>query len=307
MAETSKLDLNDQLKDTIIKNRPKLGSNSIKTYVSTLSSFYKKMGANNIDFFSENIKDVLHTLKEVESNKRKTLLSALFILTGEDDYKKLMLSDCKIVNENYKKQKATPDEKQNWVTINEIQEKYKEYLQAVVPMLNNKAVINEKTIIEFFIIALMSGVAGIPPRRSLDYADMKIRNYNKDIDNYYENGKMVFNQYKTFKQYGRVVIDVKIMAPDLNILIKKWMKINKTDYLLYSSNGNKLSNTQLYQYNNKIWGKNVSTNIYRHVYLTEFYKQPRTYMEMEKMASYLGHSINQSMLYVKHDAEDKTE
>ena len=307
MAETSKLDLNDQLKDTIIKNRPKLGSNSIKTYVSTLSSFYKRMNANNIDFFSENIKDVLHTLKEVESNKRKTLLSALYILTEEDDYKTLMLSDCKIVNENYKQQKASPDEKENWVTINEIQEKYKEYLQAVFPMLNNKASINERTIVEFFILALMSGVAGIPPRRSLDYADMKIRNYNKDTDNYYETGKMVFNQYKTFKQYGRVVIDVKIMAPDLNILIKKWMKINKTDYLLYSSNGNKLSNTQLYQYNNKIWGKNVSTNIYRHVYLTEFYKQPRTYMEMEKMASYLGHSINQSMLYVKHDAEDKTE
>ena len=77
--------------------------------------------------------------------------------------------------------------------------------------------------------------------------------------------------------------------------------------MLYSSNGNKLSNTQLYQYNNKIWGKNVSTNIYRHVYLTDFYKSPRTYMEMEKMASYLGHSINQSMLYVKNDAEDKAE
>jgi uncharacterized protein YydD (DUF2326 family) len=58
--------LNGQLKETIMKNRPKLSPNSVKTYVSTLSSFYKKMGANNIDFFSENIKDVLHTLKEVE-------------------------------------------------------------------------------------------------------------------------------------------------------------------------------------------------------------------------------------------------
>ena len=192
--------LNGQLKETIMKNRPKLSANSVKTYVSTLSSFYKKMGANNSDFFSENIKDVLHTLKEVESNKRKTLLSALYILTGEDSYKTLMLQDCKIVNDNYKQQKATPDEKENWVTINEIKEKYNEYLQAVVPMLNNNASINEKTIVEFFIIALMSGVAGIPPRRSLDFSDMKIRHYNKDIDNYYENGKIVFNIYKTFKQ-----------------------------------------------------------------------------------------------------------
>jgi len=107
-----------------MKNGPQLSPNSVKTYVGTLSSFYNKMNANNIDFFSENIKDVLHTLNEVESNKRKTLLSALYNLTGEDDYKQLMLQDCKIVNDNYKQQKATPDEKLNWVRINEIQEKY---------------------------------------------------------------------------------------------------------------------------------------------------------------------------------------
>jgi len=50
-----------------------------------------------------------------------------------------MLSDCKEVNEKYKQQKATPNEKLNWITINELQTKYNEYLQAVVPMLNNKA------------------------------------------------------------------------------------------------------------------------------------------------------------------------
>lgn len=305
--ENPKNELNDQLRKEIIHNRPKLGSNSVKTYVSTLSSYYKKMGANNIDFFSKNVKQIIDSLKDVESNKRKTLLSALFILTGEDTYKTLMLSDCRTVNEQYKQQKASPEEKEKWITMDEIQTKYNEYLQAVVPMLNNKASINVKTIIDFFILALMSGIAGIPPRRSLDYADMKIRNYNRDTDNFYENGKFTFNEYKTFKVYGRVTLDVKMLAPALNILIKKWIKINKTDYLLFSSNFKKLSNTQLYQYNNKIWGKTVSCNIYRHVYLTDFYKTPRTYLEMDNMASYLGHSINQSMLYVKNDVDDKAE
>jgi len=91
-------------------------------------------------------------------------------------------------------------------------------------MLNNKSSINEKTIIDCFILPLISGDAGIPPRRSLDYADIKIRKYNKDIDNYYENGKFVFNQYKTCKQYGKVIIDVKMLAPDLNKLIKKYVE-----------------------------------------------------------------------------------
>jgi hypothetical protein len=79
--------LNEKLREIITKNRPKLGLNSIKTYVSTLSSFYKKMNCDNIDCFTKNIKEVIHSLKDIESNKRKTLLSALYILTGENDYK----------------------------------------------------------------------------------------------------------------------------------------------------------------------------------------------------------------------------
>jgi hypothetical protein len=87
-------------------------------------------------------------------------------------------------------------------------------------MVNKKASINEKTIVEFFIIALMSVVAGIPSRRSLDYANMKIHNYDKDKNNYYENGKFVFDEYKTFKQYGIVIIELKMLASDMNTLIK---------------------------------------------------------------------------------------
>jgi len=65
------------------------------------------MNANNIDFFSENIKDFVHSLKDLESNKRKILLSALFILTLKPDYQTLMLKDCKQVNDKYKQQSNT--------------------------------------------------------------------------------------------------------------------------------------------------------------------------------------------------------
>ena len=79
-------------------------------------------------------------------------------------------------------------------------------------MLNNKTLLEPKKIIDFLILALMSGVAGVNPRRSLDYSAMKIRNFDKETDNYYLNGKMVFNKYKTFKVYGRYIVDVKIKA-----------------------------------------------------------------------------------------------
>ena len=126
------------LRETIIKNRPKLSPNSVKTYVSTLSSFYKKFNCKNIECLSKNVNEIIESLKDVTSNKRKTLLSALYILTNENDYKALMLSDCRIVNDNYKQQKATPDEKENWVTIDDIQQKVSNKLN------HNNNVLQEK-------------------------------------------------------------------------------------------------------------------------------------------------------------------
>ena len=102
-------------------------------------------------------------------------------------------------------------------------------------------------IIEFFLIALMSG------RRSEDYGEMKIRNFDVSTDNFYDKDKFVFQKYKTAKVYGRVVFDVKKMAPQLNVIIKKWIRVNKTDYLLFSSNGKPLSSSQIAHHNNAIW------------------------------------------------------
>ena len=42
----------------------------------------------------------------------------------------------------------------------------------------------------------------IPPRRSLDYSEMKIRNYDAKTDNFYKGNKFFFNKYKTVKSYG---------------------------------------------------------------------------------------------------------
>ena len=42
-------------------------------------------------------------------------------------------------------------------------------------MLNHKPSINDRCIMDFLMLSLMSGVAGIPPRRSQDWSMMKIR------------------------------------------------------------------------------------------------------------------------------------
>jgi hypothetical protein len=80
----------------------------------------------------------------------------------------------------------------------------------------------------------------MPPRRSMDYSEMKIHNYDPKTDNYYKAGKFFYNKYKTAKTYGLQTLDV---PKQLNTLIKKWIKLNNNDYMLYSTNGNKLWRT----------------------------------------------------------------
>jgi hypothetical protein len=147
-----------------------------------------------------------------------------------------MLEDCSHVNQVYNGQKMSKTEETNWITMDDIKNKYNEYLTEVIPMLNHKTPINDRVIIDCLLIGCMSGVAGVAPRRSLDYSLMKIKNFDREKDNYYEKDKFVFNVYKTAKTYGKTVVDVKAMAPDLNNLIKKWIKINKqnTSYILLS-------------------------------------------------------------------------
>jgi hypothetical protein len=63
-----------------------------------------------------------------------------------------------------------------------------------------------------------------PPRRS-EFANVKINNYDKEKDNYLLKNKIIFNNYKTAKKYGRQVYDIN---PNIMPILKKFLKINKT-------------------------------------------------------------------------------
>ena len=78
------------------------------------------------------------------------------------------------------------------------------------------------------------------------------------------------------------------------------MKLNDTDYLLYSSNKQPLSSPQITRILNKVFdGKKVSTDLLRHIFLTDKYKDVPALSQMDSLAAQMGHSVNQAMLYVK--------
>ena len=69
--------------------------------------------------------------------------------------------------------------------------------------------------------------------------------------------------------------------------------------MLYSSNGNKLSSSQINRNLNDVFGKKVSVDMLRTIFLTDLYKDVPALSQMQEVASAMGHSISQAMEYVK--------
>lgn len=288
---------NTTILEKIKENRPKLSVSSLKTYVSVLKNLRKNMdGGDDLDWFSQNDKDILDYLKNKTPQTKKTTLSALFVLTKKQSYKDVMMEVMKTVNESNKDQKMNEKQKENWISIKEIQNIYDNLLVKIKLMLTNKKIMNEPTMMEFLLVSFLGGISNLAPRRSMDYCEMKIRNYDTKTDNYYKAGKFYFNVYKTAKDYGMQIVD----APtDLNVILKKWVKMNTNDYMLYSTNGNKLTSPQITRILNKIFGKNISTSMLRHIYLTNVYKDLPALNKMQQLANNMGHSISTAMEYIK--------
>lgn len=291
----------EEITKLIMEKRPTLSVSSVKTYVSILSNLYKKVFGD--EYQSKNFDDsekILEHLKAVPVNKRKTILSALVVITSCKAYRDQMLKDIENFNEDIGKQEKTDAQEESWVSNHNVQTIH-DNLQSQAMALYRKTVHtmpDYQEIQNYIILCLLGGIY-IPPRRSKDFVDFKINNIDLEKDNYIEKKKLIFNSYKTAKTYGRVSIEC---PPALMKIIKKWVKINPTDYLLFDSQGHELTNVKLNQRINKIFGKKVSVNQLRHTYLTEKYgdlieKEAALDADMKHM----GSSRGQFKTYVKRE------
>ena len=106
----------ETIEHTVKEKRPNLSASSLKTYVSILFNLHKKLNADGDDMkFFEDDEKILDDLKEKPPSTRKTVLSALFVLTGKKEYNDQMLLDCKHTNDKYKEQQKSQKEEDNWV------------------------------------------------------------------------------------------------------------------------------------------------------------------------------------------------
>lgn len=283
--------------------RPSLSAGSLKTYTSLLNSVHKNVFKNKeiskTDF--DDCEKILNYLKELKPNQRKTILSGLVVISDKPKYRSAMLEDIKSYSAEAKKMEKTPSQEANWVEQNELDSVLNNAKNTATALYKKQKLTMSdlQDIQNYIILCLMSGIY-IPPRRSLDWTEFKIKNIDRAEDNYLDKNEFVFNKYKTSKFYN----EQRVNCPkELLSILKKWVKTSNNDYLLFDSNFEKLTSVKLNQRLEKIFGKKCSVNILRHVYLTsKFGDEIERSKKMNDVAEDMGTSSAQVIgTYIKKE------
>ena len=293
----------NNIKKILQEKRPNLATSSLRTYSSLLYNFVKKVFVDT-DINDKNIPTLLkketEILKYLGKNEiPKTLLSALYVVTENPLYREMMMEKIERYNKEMLKQEKNEKQKENWADQDEIHKLLQKHKKQANSLWSktNKTPKDYQTIQDYILLLLYSGKY-IPVRRAKDYGiDFKIKNIDKNSQNFLEKSKMVFHEYKTKNTYGKQTLNI---PKALLRLLKKWIDINPTDYLLFDSLFQPLNSVKINQRLNKIFGKKVSVNALRHSYLSNKYQNTiQTQRDLAQDMNDMGSSLSMSKVYIK--------
>mgnify|MGYP003389213945 FL=1 len=291
------MDFKKEIIEKIKTKRPNLSVNSIRTYTSLLFNLQKKLNdkKHSMKWFTDSEAIILESLKDMKDVSKKTILAAYYILEEKQTTKKIMLKSAKIVNDKNMENKKTEKQEKNWISQDEVDATLEKYKKLASSIMKKKVINNQELFVLRDYMVLLFYVKN-KPRRSLDLSEMKIRNIDKK-GNYIQGNNYVFNIYKTNKYHGEDRIPIH---PDAVTFIKLWKtKYNMTDYLVFNEKQNQISSSQITRLLNGIFGKNVSTSMLRHIYLSDKFKNMPTIKEMQEVSADLGHTLPTMLTYIK--------
>lgn len=296
--------------EKIIKDhRPDVSMSTVRTYRSILVNLAKKIGfeLKSPNDIKTHIKDIVAHLKNVPPKSRKTSLSALVVFYDSphhdkhimENLKLRMMKDKTIADGDDEKQEMNEKQRSNWLSWEELLSTYKTLEKEVSPLFKVKGELKKLQFHRLQLYVLLSCLFLIAPRRSTDYTNFYLRNYEekKNEVNYMDKSKFIFNSFKTVKKLGQQIVEI---PPKLRQIITKWSDINKADTLLVDSNGHPMNSTKLTSLLYNFFEKKVSINMIRHAYLTHCYGDIPALEDMNKKAQNMGQSdITQALKYVK--------
>jgi hypothetical protein len=320
-------DDNKHFLEIIKKNRPNLSLGSLRTYMSSIRRIQKDCDCpvETIDDIIKHKEEIVKTLGEkMTAMIRKTKISGLIVILDDKDiehdnerkealefYRKVMSSDADIVSKRMDEQELTESQKENLISQDDVMKVFNQIRSQALPLLKleklNKA---QFELLQSYV--LLSLYTMIPPRRSTDYTSFKIRNFsdgNDSVDNYMTNfnknkrkglSSFVFNTYKNSTRLGRQIIEI---PKTLERIIETWKQFNKSDWLLVNSHGNPVTQTKIVYWLNDIFGKNISSSLLRHIFLTSKYSNVNL-KELKNDTAMMGNAeIQTSLQYVQKPDE----
>jgi len=302
----------------------KLSLVSIAIYKTNLELLNKIITGDdkiqNIDFVKD-VDKVLEALSVKALNTRKNYITSIVVMLkalGEDElydrYTALMDMISKQVEDKYDENEKTENQKNNWVDYIEILKLLNKYKTLTRPLfrkdkddLTNK----EKDLIQQHLVLYLYSGKAFPIIRN-DFADMKIvddkdkledkKNYLV-ISNNKRSMRFQLNEFKT--KNSKTNIDkpfiIQIKDAELKSLIRKWIDIANSEYLLINLSGNQykgkgtpMSANGIAKYLQKIFmkhlNKKISTSLLRSIYITNKYKNNTTTKEKKELAQDMLHS-----------------
>ena len=310
-------------KINIKKNNTNLKNTTIENYITKIKYIHydicnKKINIkkiSNILLNTYNIKDIEYVIKNFNYLENKKLITYLYnkyenintiksylipftVLCSKIDYynennvHKNLIEHIEKINKTYEKERDNNSiniEDKNKLIINYDKEELQKHLET----LNN---IEEQLIFALYTF--------IPPRR-LEYSNMIIEENDINLDNKYnyiiiDNNnpiKLVFNNYKTNKVFGKQILYVD---DDIKNLINEHILINnkkKNDLLFnYKSNnfGKKLTNIF-----KKVYSENITVRWLRISYTSYIRKQNLTNNELKIISEKMAHSLETNSKYNK--------
>ena len=211
-----------------------------------------------------------------------------------------MLEDIHHYNEQQNDHTKNEKQEENWISEADIKHKW-ELAKKNATLLYKKHELSSadlQDIQSFISLSLLSGVF-IPPRRLLDYCEpFKIKNIDKDKDNFIDMNNLIFHTYKTAKYYGKPEVTMPLA---LKKILLKWITVNPTNYLLFDSQSKPLSSVKLNQRLVKLFdNKKIGANTLRHIYMSNKYQNLiTTNQELQNDFRDMGSSRAQTNVYIK--------
>lgn len=300
--------------DKDILKRFKTGKteSTVKTYLFFITKIFKELFNSNT-FNTEPLEDiekVKRYLSKMSTTTYKLItIGLVMLLKAYDADKKLIDVYGKMAKHSREKdleervnREATKKEQElfmPWSHVIKIRDN-------IGTKLNDKRYMNSLSKIEavrlfqqYFLMCLLTI---IPPQRGEVYFNC----YTKKTPNanYVDLQESILHirESKTKRSYGDRMIR---LPPKLVSLIKQWQNITncKNNLLICNISGTKLSTQAYTNMLNVIFGKKVSTDMLRKIYVSHIYEQIKNKSEADKeetkkqLAYILGHSVNVAEAY----------